>query len=71
MRNPDPHKADPLPGNHGQFGQSISTEDYKPLMATQRVRVRPVIPRSHQAEAGSTTPDTSDPADDKSEAHPS
>lgn len=34
-----------LPGNHGQFGENVTTESYKPLRATQRVQVKPVVPR--------------------------
>ncbi len=34
-----------LPGNHGQFGESAATEAYRPLRATQKVRVRPIVPR--------------------------
>ena len=34
-----------LPGNHGQFGESVATEAFVPLRATQRVPVRPVVPR--------------------------
>lgn len=48
-----------LPGNHGQFGESVTSEVYKPLRATQRVRVRPVVPRSGTTSAGR---DKMDPA---------
>lgn len=34
-----------LPGNHGQFGETAATEAYRPLRATQRVTVRPIVPR--------------------------
>lgn len=34
-----------LPGNHGQFGDGAATESYRPLRATQKVTVRPVVPR--------------------------
>ncbi len=34
-----------LPGNHGQFGEGVATESYRQLRATQKVKVRPVIPR--------------------------
>ena len=34
-----------LPGNHGQFGEGAATEAYRPLRATQKVPVRPVVPR--------------------------
>ena len=34
-----------LPGNHGQFGEGAATEAYRPLRATQKVTVRPVVPR--------------------------
>lgn len=27
----DPSSAGKLPGNHGQFGRNIATEEYKPL----------------------------------------
>lgn len=48
-----------LPGNHGQFGESVTTEAYKPLRATQRVPVRPVVPRRGTTSAGK---DRMDPA---------
>ena len=35
-----------LPGNHGQFGENVATEDYRRLRATQRVTVKPVVPRT-------------------------
>ena len=34
-----------LPGNHGQFGEGTATEAYRPLRATQKILVRPVVPR--------------------------
>ena len=34
-----------LPGNHGQFGDGAATESYRPLRATQKVKVSPVGPR--------------------------
>ena len=71
MQDPDPSKADALPGNHGQFGQSVSTEDYTPLRATQRVKVKPVVPRSHRAVPKAADPDVAELAEDKSEAQPS
>lgn len=71
MHDPDPAKADALPGNHGQFGQSVGTEDYKPLLVTQRVKVSPVVPRSHRSIQEGVDPKIADKADDKSEAHPS
>ena len=42
-----------LPGNHGQFGEGAATEAYRPLRATQKVAVRPVIPRCPE---GTTAP---------------
>ena len=41
-----------LPGNHGQFGEGAATENYRPLRATQKVKVKPVVPRG-QGEAES------------------
>ncbi len=46
-----------LPGNHGQFGEGTATEAYRPLRATQKVAVRPVVPRCPEgttASAGSS-----------------
>ncbi len=34
-----------LPGNQGQFGEGVATESYRQLRATQKVKVRPVVPR--------------------------
>ena len=42
-----------LPGNHGQFGEGAATEAYRPLRATQKVAVRPVVPRCPE---GTTVP---------------
>ncbi len=43
------HSADrgktKLPGNHGQFGDGAATESCRQLRATQRVKVRPIVPR--------------------------
>ena len=35
-----------LPGNNGQFGAEVATEDYARPRATQRVTVKPVVPRT-------------------------
>ncbi len=40
-----------LPGNHGQFGDGAATESYRPLRATQKVTVRPVVPRCPEGTA--------------------
>ncbi len=45
-----------LPGNHGQFGDAAATEAYRPLRATQKVRVKPVVPRGQDDEASSPEP---------------
>ncbi len=34
-----------LPNNQGQFGESVATQAFVPLRATQRVQVRPVVLR--------------------------
>ncbi len=34
-----------LPGNHGQFGEGAATKAYRQLRATQKMKVRPVVPR--------------------------
>lgn len=50
--------APTLPGNKGQFGESVATETYQPLRATQRVPVKPVVPRPtpcRRKESGSQT----------------
>ena len=71
MQDPDRSKADALPGNNGQFGQSVATEDYKPLRATQRVPVKPVVPRSHIPGPPKSDAPSAEPAEGKSEAHSS
>ena len=46
-----------LPGNHGQFGDGAATEAYRPLRATQKVKVKPVVPRGQDDVASSSGPD--------------
>lgn len=54
-----------LPGNHGQFGENVATENYERLRATQKVKVRPVVP-------GGQTPETRpDGTAEEAEGHPS
>ena len=43
------HDQPKLPGNHGQFGAEVATEAFTPMRATQRVTVRPVVPRRPSA----------------------
>ena len=43
-----------LPGNHGQFGDGAATEAYRPLRATQKVKVKPVVPRGPDDSASSS-----------------
>ena len=45
MRDAREGTAPNLPGNHGQFGEGAATEAYKPLRATQKISVKPVVPR--------------------------
>ncbi len=45
-----------LPGNHGQFGDGAATEAYRPLRATQKVRVKPIVPRGQNDAASSPEP---------------
>lgn len=45
MSRTDRHSPE-LPGNRGQFGQSTTSEAYRPLRATQPVAVKPVVPRT-------------------------
>lgn len=71
MQDPDRSKADALPGNNGQFGQSVATEDYKPLRATQRVPVKPVVPRSHISAPPKADAPSSERAEGESKTHPS
>lgn len=54
-----------LPGNHGQFGEDVATENYERLRATQKVKVKPVVPGG---KAGETAPDE---ATGEAEGHPS
>ncbi len=46
-----------LPGNHGQFGAEVATEDYARLRATQRVTVKPVVPRTTRARPAGLEPE--------------
>ena len=43
------HEQPKLPGNHGQFGGEVATEAFTRMRATQRVRVKPVVPRQSAA----------------------
>ena len=45
------HEQPELPGNHAQFGNEVATEAFAPMRATQRVVVKPVIPRRSPSRA--------------------
>ena len=46
--------------NRGQFGGEVATEAFTPMRATQRVRVKPVVPRRSPAPQGVRTRPTKD-----------
>ena len=50
------HEKPNLPNNHGQFGDEIVTEAFTLMRATQRVTVKPVVPRRSPSWAVRTRP---------------
>lgn len=60
MRSPAHHSNYDLPGIHGQFGENNATEAYKPLRATQPVRVKPVILKQQNGKASQPSSATKD-----------